>query len=109
MGNALEIFPSMYTDGIVLLGDTVLELQRKIRVLEEFCEKWGMEVNLAKTKVIVFRNGESCPSRRNSFTEGTKSRQLHTIGILGLYFPRETCGQKHYQHCQHRRKKLLAL
>ena len=65
----------MYADDIVILGDTVLELQRKIRVLEKFFEKWGMEVNLTKTKVIVFRNGESCPNQRNSFTEGKRSRQ----------------------------------
>ena len=57
MGNAIEIFLLMYADDIVLLGDTVLELQRKIRVLEEFCGKWGMEVNLTKTKAVVFRNG----------------------------------------------------
>ena len=40
MGNAIEIFLLMHADDIVLLGDTVLELQRKIRVPEEFCEKW---------------------------------------------------------------------
>ena len=49
MGNAIEIFLLMYADNIVLLGDTVLELQRKIRVLEQFCKKWGMKVNLTKT------------------------------------------------------------
>ena len=42
MGNAIEIFLLTYADNTVLLGDTVLELQRKIGVLEEFCEKWGM-------------------------------------------------------------------
>ena len=41
MGNATEIFLLMYADDIVISGDTVLELQRKIRVLEKFCEKWG--------------------------------------------------------------------
>ena len=75
----------MYADDIVLLGDTVLELQRKIRVLEKFCEKWGMEVNLTKTKVIVFRNGESCPNRRNSFTEG-KVKTVTYYRYLGLIF-----------------------
>ena len=56
IANAIEIFQLMYADDIVLSGDAVLELQRKIGVLEEFCEKWGTEVNLTKTKVIVFRN-----------------------------------------------------
>ena len=57
MGNAIEVFLLLYADDIVLVADTVLELQRKIRVLEKFCDKWGMEVNLTKTQVIVFRNG----------------------------------------------------
>ena len=56
MGNAIEVFLLLYADDIVLVADTVLELQRKIRVLEKFCGKWGMEVNLTKTQVIVFRN-----------------------------------------------------
>ena len=53
MGNAIEVFLLMYADDIVLVGDTVLKLQRKINILEIFCEKWGMEVNFKKTKVVV--------------------------------------------------------
>ena len=75
MGNAIEIFLLMYVDDIVILGDTVLELQRKIGVLEKFCEKWGMEVNLTKTKVIVFRNGGVMSKSEKFFTEGKRSRQ----------------------------------
>ena len=78
MRNAIEIFLLMYADDIVLLGDTVLELQRKIRVLEEFCEKWGMEENLTKIKVIVFRNG-GVMSKSDKFF-------YRAIGILGLFF-----------------------
>ena len=40
MGNAVEVFLQMYADDIVLLGDTVLELQKKINILEKFCDKW---------------------------------------------------------------------
>ena len=82
MGNAIEIFLLMYADDIVLLGDTVLELQRKIRVLEEFCIKWGMEVNLIKTKVIVFRNGAIMYNSEKFFYIGEKV----TIGIWGFFF-----------------------
>ena len=41
MGNATEIFLFMYADDIVLLGDTVLVLQGKIGVLEEFSKNGG--------------------------------------------------------------------
>ena len=57
MGNATEVFLLMYADDIILLGDTVLELQKNINMLEKFCDKWGMEVNITKAQVIVFRNG----------------------------------------------------
>ena len=39
MGNAIEVFLLLYADDIVLVADTVLELQRKISVLEKFCDK----------------------------------------------------------------------
>ena len=57
MGNEVEVVLLMYADDIVLLGDTVFELQQKINILEKVCDKWSMEVNLTKAQVIVFRNG----------------------------------------------------
>ena len=45
MENVIDVFLPTYADDIVLLGDTVLELQKKINILEKFSEKWGMEVN----------------------------------------------------------------
>ena len=43
-----------------------------------------MEVNVTKTKVIVCRKGESCPNRRDSFTEG--KGQDSRYRYLGLIF-----------------------
>ena len=59
MGNAIEIFLLMYADDIVSLGDTVMELQRKIRVLEEFCEKWGPGSKSNQTKSYCFQERRS--------------------------------------------------
>ena len=35
MGNAIEVFLLMHADNIVLLGNIVLELQKKINILEK--------------------------------------------------------------------------
>ena len=86
MGNAIEICLLMYADDIVILGDTVLEFQRKIRVLEKFCEKWGMEVNLTKTKVIVFRNGGVMSKSEKYFYRGKKVKTVTHYRYLGLIF-----------------------
>ena len=55
MGNAIEVFHVIYADDIVPAGNTILELQRKINIPEIFCEKWGMKVNLTKTKSCGFQ------------------------------------------------------
>ena len=32
-------------------------LQELLNTLSEFCKKWGLAVNISKTKIIIFRNG----------------------------------------------------
>ena len=73
----------MYADDIVLLGDTVLELQKKINILKKFCDKWGMEVNLTKTQVIVFRNSGKTTSQRDLHTNLVRSKLLLITVIWG--------------------------
>ena len=52
-----------YADDIAEVSDMVGHLQKRLLVLEQFCKITGMEVSLAKTKIMVFRNGG--PLRRN--------------------------------------------
>ena len=47
----------LYADDISCVSDTVRRLQEQINQLSKFCDKWGMKVNLDKSKIIVFRNG----------------------------------------------------
>ena len=55
LASAFGIFLLMYADDIALIADTSVELKRKLKALKSFCQKWGMEVNFARTKTIVFR------------------------------------------------------
>ena len=63
----------MYADDIVLVGETIIQLQRKINILEKFCREYGMKVNLDKTKVMVFRNGGKTAKKRIVLLLGTKN------------------------------------
>ena len=87
IGNAIEIFLLLYADDcIVLVADTVLQLQRKIRVLEKFCDKWGMEVNITKTQVIVFRNGGKNSKSETFFHLAKNVKVVTCYRYLGLVF-----------------------
>jgi hypothetical protein len=52
LSNALILF----ADDTVLFGKTPEILQHLLDKLFIYCRKWNIEVNIDKTKVIVFRN-----------------------------------------------------
>ena len=52
----------LWADDLVLLSLTEQDLQRLIDLLTKYCNRWGLSVNLKKTKIISF---------------GKKSRGLH--------------------------------
>lgn len=53
----IKLFVLLFADDLVIFSETVIELQRLINKLAEYCERWHLTINLLKTKIIVFRNG----------------------------------------------------
>ena len=47
----------LYADDVAHCADTVNNLQLQLNKLSDFCNESKLEVNLAKTEIIVFRNG----------------------------------------------------
>ena len=47
----------MYADDLVILSKTKNGLQQSLNKLEEYVKKWGIELNLKKTKIMVFQRG----------------------------------------------------
>ena len=45
----------LFADDMVLIGETPEDLQMSLNNLSEYCNTWGLEVNTAKTKIVVFR------------------------------------------------------
>ena len=44
----------MYADDTVILANSPDKLQAAINGMEKYCEKWKLEVNVSKTKIIIF-------------------------------------------------------
>ena len=82
--DATELKVLMYADDIVILGDSVLELQRKIKVLELFCTKWGMSVYVSKTEVVVFRKGGKLGSKEKLYYCGQLIETATYYKYLGI-------------------------
>ena len=74
----------LYADDIVLFGDTVFNVQKLLNVLCEFCNRWGMNVNLDKTKCMIFRNGGIIKSNEKFYFKGNRLEAVPYYKYLGL-------------------------
>ena len=63
-----------------------LRLQKMIDVIAAFCDKWGLIVNLAKSKVMVFRNGGPLRQNEKWFFKGTRVEVVSSYKYLGSIF-----------------------
>ena len=52
----IKLFVLLFADELVILAESVIELQSMINRLREYCNIWRLTVSLHKTKEIVFRN-----------------------------------------------------
>jgi Reverse transcriptase (RNA-dependent DNA polymerase) len=74
----------LFADDVALIGTTPAAQQRSHDVLARFCKDWDLQVNLLKTKVVVFNPKPS--DARLSWTLGsapvTTADQYAYLGIL---------------------------
>ena len=45
----------LYADDIVVLAETEVDLQQLLNIIERWCSKWRLEVNLSKTNILHVR------------------------------------------------------
>jgi len=83
-GNMNEIKSLFFADDIVFIADTVYDLQKHINTLARFCEEWGLDVNITKTKVIVFRRGGRISQNERWYYKGKRIEVVSTYKYLGL-------------------------
>ena len=89
-----EVKMLIYADDVVLVSQTGVGLQRGLKRIEEYSQKYGLKVNVEKTKIVVFKSGKK---RGNKFWyAGEKVEIVSTFKYLGLIF-QETGGWKKHQ------------
>ena len=94
LNNDCDINSLLYADDLSILGDTVINLQRKINILAKFCEKWNLKVNPTKSKIIVFRRGGFIKSSEKWFYNNQKIDIVSYYSYLGMIFSSRLCWTK---------------
>ena len=73
----------LYADDLLLLTETEKGLQQCIDILEQYCNRWKLEVNLDKTKVMIFNSRKKILN--NDIKYGNSSiEQVYNYQYLGV-------------------------
>ena len=80
----------MYADDLVILGKSEEELQTKLNQLSEYCKKWKLEINVGKTKCMVFsRGGRLCNTDLK--VNDVKIENVKSFKYLGFTIGAKNC------------------
>jgi hypothetical protein len=60
----------LFADDMANTGDTVVNLQKQIDVLDQLYDKFGMKVNIGKTKIVIFKRGGKNKASEKWFYKG---------------------------------------
>ena len=76
----------MFADDVASCSETHIRLQNQINVITSFCSKTGMEVNLDKTEIFVFRKGGYLRCYEKWYYNGNLLKTSSCYRCMGLLF-----------------------
>jgi hypothetical protein len=71
--------------GDLAVGATTgIGLQRAINCVKDFCEKWGLKINVDKTKTAVFKKGGKLSRDEKWWLDGKETEIVKEMKYLGV-------------------------
>ena len=83
--NYVYLFLLLYADDTVLLAETANDMQTCLNSLQQYCEIYGLNINISKTKVMVFSRGK-IRNLPDLFFNGEKIDITWDYKYLGVVF-----------------------
>lgn len=84
--NDIKLSCLMFADDLIIVSTSSEGLQRALDKLSCYCKKWGLTVNLAKTKVLIFNKGGKLLKRFKFSFSGTPVECVDRYCYLGIIF-----------------------
>ena len=83
----MRLYVVLYADDTIIIAENDEDLQVALNGLSEYCQKWCLKVNTAKTKIIVFARGKvrKYPKFQSGSNEIEVVEQYVYLGILFNY------------------------
>ena len=82
----MELFILLFADDLTLMSTTPVGLQNQLSYLEDACDSVNLQVNIEKTKILVFRNGGPLSTGEKWFYKGSSIDIVNNFNYLGYNF-----------------------
>ena len=76
----IKLLVILYADDTVILADSVEGMQNALDIIQTFCKIWKLEINIAKTKMMIFSK------RKTLILHGKHIEVVDTYSYLGFIF-----------------------
>ena len=76
----------LFADDMAILGNSPEDLQKSLDLLKSYCDLWGLEVNIDKTKVMVFRKRGLIRNNEIWFYDNIPLEIVNDFNYLGVSF-----------------------
>ena len=80
----------MYAEDLILLSETKDGLQKQIDKLHIFCAKWKLDINVKKTKVMVFNRGNRL-IKSKFYINNVLIENVKTFKYMGFTISAKNC------------------
>jgi hypothetical protein len=97
----------MFADDLVILSKSATGLQNSLDKLSKYCNTWGLQINIKKTKVIIFNKAGHQLKKFKFILNGQIVEMVPSYCYLGIVFT--TCGSftKAVDHLANQASKAL--
>ena len=112
VGGGIKLFDVCFTlllfaDDMLICGQSPKELQDNLDQLSDYCDKWGLNVNTEKTKIVVFRKRGKLRQYENWQYKGKSIEIVDEFNYLGILFRYTGSFIKHRQFVHDKALKAL--
>ena len=81
----LHLYTLLYADDTIIMAESEQDLQTALDAVFSFCKLWYLELNISKTKVIIFSRGKVRKHIKFAF-DGTELEVVDQYTYLGVTF-----------------------
>ena len=84
--NDIEIFIMLFADDIILMSATIAGLQNQLNVLHSCMQRFHLNVNLSKTKAMIFEKGGHLSGKEQWVFDNQHLEVVNSCKYLGFVF-----------------------